>query len=84
MTREIDRQIYGYWREAIGWTDRTPLAFYRKLDGQIVSGSGNSPCHYPVITDAPARNLSAYAPKIAELVDPGAENYAQSKRCEVF
>ena len=84
MTSEFDKQINGYWGEASWWTDGTPLAFERKLNGQIVSGVGNSPCHYTVMTNVLARNLSDYVPNIAELVEPGAENYAQSEHCNNF
>lgn len=82
MISEFDGQIDGYWGEARGWTDGTPLAFERKRDERIVSGVGNSPCHYAVITNVLARNL--YVPEVAELIEPEAESYSQSEYCDAF
>ena len=84
MTGAFDNQVDGYWGEARGWTDGTSLAFERKRGGRIVSGMGNSPCHYAVITNALARDLSGYVPNIAELIEPAAESYAQSENCNAF
>jgi hypothetical protein len=84
MTGVFDKQVNGYWGEARGWTDGTSLAFERRSRDRTVSGVGNSPCHYAVVTNALARNLSGYVPNIAELIDTGAESYSQSEHCSAF
>ncbi|HTN15118.1 MAG TPA: hypothetical protein VL094_09955 [Sphingomonadaceae bacterium] len=84
MMIKFDDQADGYWGEARGWTDGTSLAFERNRGGRIVSGVGNSPCHYAVITNVMARGLSRHLPSIAELIEPEAESYSQSEHCDAF
>lgn len=84
MVSQFDNQIDGYRGEARWWADGTSLAFERKRGKRVRSGVGNSPCHYSVITNSLAHNLSVYLPDLRDLIQPGVESYAQSEHCGTF
>lgn len=80
----FDSQVDGFWGETSGWTDGTPIAFERKRGGRVISGVGNSPCHYAPIANDLAVQLAPYVPELSDLIDPSIHSYAESKYCTAF
>lgn len=60
----------GYSGEGRGLTDGNPLAFERRRGERFASGEGNSPCHYDVLGDWAAQQLSTYVPELSDLRQP--------------
>lgn len=65
-----DSATDGYNGEGRVWADGNHLAFERIRGTRVTSGDGNSPCHYDVLGDWAAQNLTAYVPELADLRAP--------------
>lgn len=70
-----------YSGEGRSFTDGTPLAFERHRGRRFTSGAGNSPCHYDVLGDWAAQQLSALVPELSDLRAPNLAQFLKTDTC---
>ncbi|MEE4450026.1 hypothetical protein [Novosphingobium resinovorum] len=81
MMAQWDNETSGYWGELSMWTDGTPLGFERRIGKYVVSGIGNSPCHYDGLGNLAALYIGPHVAEMRDLQAPDFEKIRRSNAC---